>query len=221
VWECFELANGFANLAEMQLRLGMDRIGCILIVEPTFFAPQDWIEQPSDWLGPVRSDKRYDLTSGEGLRVWESCLERARVAPEPGSATTGRYGTPILVTPRLGQGTFRVAVSEAYEWGCAVSEEHSVPALDAAHIRPVSDEGPYSVTNGLLLRADIHRLFDLGYMTVTPDLHVEVSGRLREEFANGRSYYPYHGRQLRIPRRLEDRPSTEFLRWHNENRYLG
>ena len=57
-WECFEFANGFASLAEMQLRLGMDRIGCILIVQPTFFAPQDWIEQPSDWLGPVQSDKR-------------------------------------------------------------------------------------------------------------------------------------------------------------------
>ena len=220
-WDCFEFANGFASLADMQARLGTERIGCILIVQPTFFAPGDWIDQPRDWLGPIQSDKRYDLTSGEGRRIWESCLDRA----QRGALTIGesrpRYGASLLGTPRLGQGTFRVAVSEAYGWGCAVSGEHSVPALDAAHIRPVVDDGPYSVNNGLLLRADIHRLFDQGYLTVTEDLRVEVSARLREDYENGRSYYPFHGQQVLAPRRSVDRPSAEFLRWHNETRYKG
>ena len=132
-----------------------------------------------------------------------------------------RYGTATTIIPRLGQGTFRVAVLEAYDWGCAVSAEHSLPALDAAHIKSFESDGPNEVSNGLLLRADIHRLFDKGYLTVNAGFELEVSGRLREDFANGRSYYPYHGQKIRVPSRPELRPSTEYLEWHNNHRYLG
>jgi len=68
-----------------------------------------------------------------------------------------RYGTPKTVQLRLGQGTFRIAVTSAYG-ACAVSGEHSLPALEAAHVRPYADGGGHALPNGLLLRADIHRL---------------------------------------------------------------
>jgi putative restriction endonuclease len=74
------------------------------------------------------------------------------------------------VRPRLGQGTFRIATIQAYERACAVTGEHSLPALEAAHIRPFAEGGTHDVSNGLLLRADLHRLFDRGYVTVTPKL---------------------------------------------------
>ncbi len=186
-----------------------------------FFAPEDWVQQPSDWHPNIQSDKRYDLTTGEGLRVWSDCLERAGSTAGMIAEPRSRYGSEITVTPRLGQGTFRVAVLEAYDWGCAISEEHSLPALDAAHIRSFDSDGPNEVNNGLLLRADIHRLFDRGYITVNSNLEMEVSGRLREEFSNGRSYYPFHGQKIHVPRRPELRPANEFLEWHNNNRYLG
>jgi putative restriction endonuclease len=92
------------------------------------------------------------------------------------------------VVPRLGQGTFRVVVAEAYGRSLAATGEHSLPALDAAHIRSYSDEGPHEVRNGVLLRADLHRLFDQGYVTITPDQRFEVSKRLREDYSNGPSY---------------------------------
>ena len=88
-----------------------------------------------------------------------------------------RHGKPILVRPRLGQGTFRVVVTDAYTRACAVTGEHSLPALEAAHIRPYSHGGVHEVSNGLLLRSDIHRLFDRGYVTVTKDLRFEVRQR--------------------------------------------
>jgi putative restriction endonuclease len=72
------------------------------------------------------------------------------------------------------------------------------------------------VRNGLLLRADIHRLFDRGYVTVTPELRFEVSGRLREEFENGKTYYALHGTTIRVPGPTTDRPDPALLRWHNE-----
>ena len=78
------------------------------------------------------------------------------------------------------------------------------------------------MSNGLLLRSDFHRLFDRGYITVTPEFRIEISRRLKEEFANGRSYYPFHGRRLNhYPQTEEDRPSRQMLLWHNENRFLG
>jgi len=113
-WDSFGENNGCASLADMERRLEairtrigysgtgpMDRIGCILVVEPTFFAPQDWIEQPRDWPAPTQSDKRYDLTTGEGLRVWEACMDRAQVY-QPGGQR--RHGSPILVTAKARSG---------------------------------------------------------------------------------------------------------------------
>jgi putative restriction endonuclease len=56
-----------------------------------------------------------------------------------------------------GQGSFRFAVEQAYQQ-CAVTKEHSIPALESAHIKPYSLGGFHEVNNGLLLRADIHKL---------------------------------------------------------------
>jgi predicted restriction endonuclease len=129
-----------------------------------------------------------------------------------------RYGKESVIRPRLGQGAFRVLVTDAYHRSCAISGEHSLPALEAAHIKPYIDDGPHSVNNGLLLRSDIHRLFDAFYITVTPEFRIEVSRRLKEEFENGRSYYPFHGKSLtQLPTNREDMPFLEFLEWHNNN----
>jgi putative restriction endonuclease len=89
-------------------------------------------------------------------------------------------------------------------------------------IRPYAEEGPHLVSNGLLLRSDIHTLYDDGYLTVTDDLRIEVSRKIKEEFQNGREYYAYHGKPLgELPSLADQRPSGDFLRWHNEHRYLG
>ncbi len=241
-WESFGQANGVVSFKELQARIATIRqrigfhgdvaaaeIGCILLVQPIFFAPDGWVRTPADW--PVRTQSYigYDLAIGEGKRVWEECLARTAemhgVAPlgdpavhEPPAA---RYGPAALVQPRLGQGTFRIAVTDAYGRACAVTDEHSLPALEAAHIRRYREEGPHSVTNGLLLRADLHRLFDRGYVTVSSDHRVEVSRRLQADYENGRSYYPFHGRSLSLPSRASDRPDEQFLAWHREKRYLG
>jgi predicted restriction endonuclease len=96
-----------------------------------------------------------------------------------------------------------------------------LPALDAAHIRPYAEGGEHAVSNGLLLRRDIHCLFGLGYVTVTPDNVFEVSPRIRVEFENGRDYYAMHGRSLLVPNRTDHRPDLAALDWHNNHRFLG
>jgi predicted restriction endonuclease len=120
------------------------------------------------------------------------------------------------VAPRLGQGTFRLAVTSAYDHSCTVTGEHSLPALEAAHIRPFSEGGEHKVSNGLLLRSDIHKLFDKGYVGVTPAHKFVVSDRLRGDYSNGRSYYPLDGQEIALPHVREDWPSPEALEWHHD-----
>lgn len=236
-WDCFGVANGAASFEEMHARLkkirakikaspqkGISQIGSIVIVNATFFSRDEWISQPRDWAESNLRHTVYDLDVGEGARVWAECLARVQSDREVRVAETAdpsaRYGSPVLIRPRLGQGAFRVSVTEAYHRACAVTEEHSLPALEAAHIRPFAKEGPHEVCNGLLLRADIHRLFEQGYMTVTPDYRLEVSDRLRADYHNGKSYYPLRGKRISLPGLEAEQPTRELLEWHYQNRFL-
>ena len=205
---------------------GILQIGCIVIVSATFFARDEWIPQPRDWPESNLRPMRYDLDTGEGARVWAECLARIqsdpelRVAESEAAGDTPRHGSPVLIRPRLGQGAFRVSVTEAYNRACAVTREHSLPALEAVHIRPFAKEGPHEVRNGLLLRADLHRLFEQGYLTVTPEYNLEVSDRLRHDYQNGRSYYPMRGTRISVPVLETERPTSDLLAWHNQNIFL-
>ena len=122
---------------------------------------------------------------------------------------------------RLGQGAFRVLVTDAYDRRCAITGENTLPVLEAAHIRPYSDDGPHLIENGLLLRSDMHILFDKGLLTLTPEMRWEVSSQIREQYANGKLYYSYHGEHLRsIPYNAMEQPSPEYLSWHNEHVFV-
>ncbi|WP_237251773.1 HNH endonuclease [Thioalkalivibrio nitratireducens] len=104
---------------------------------------------------------------------------------------------------------------------CAVTQERTLPALEAAHIRPYADGGVHEASNGLLLRRDLHSLFDAGYVTVTPELRFEVSRRIRAEFENGRQYYALHGQTIFAPEGTADRPNPAALSWHNDQCFRG
>jgi putative restriction endonuclease len=110
---------------------------------------------------------------------------------------------------------------KTYQRRCAVTGEKALPVLQAAHIRPYAEGGDHRVDNGLLLRSDLHILFDRGYVTVTPAYRLEVSRRLRTEFENGEEYLARHGQAIWVPSKPKLRPSPEFLSWHNEHRFVG
>jgi putative restriction endonuclease len=235
-WDAFESRNGAPDFARFHELLAAVRrskglsadpagtypIGCVMLSSPIFFAREDWISSPRDWPATgVMQGKGYDLASGEGARVWEACQARALgrgrtegFASRAAEAGQERYGIGALVRPRLGQGTFRIAVTDAYGRSCAVTTEHSLPVLEAAHIRPYARDGSHEVSNGLLLRTDIHRLFDKGYVTVAPDHRFLVSRRLKDEYENGRTYYELHGKMIQLPRSAGDCPDRDNLEWH-------
>lgn len=111
--------------------------------------------------------------------------------------------------------------TDLYQRRCAVTQGRSLPALEAAHIRPYAEGGQNEASNGLLFRRDLHSLFYAGYGTVTPELRFEVSRRVREEFDNGKHYCALHGRQIATPGDARQRPDRAALAWRNENAYRG
>lgn len=232
-WEAFREANGARSAQEMRARIARYRradladrsdfeIGCRILTQPFFFDEADWISVPASWAPNIVSFKTYNTGEAEGLALWDAVNERLNRPSLPGVAeAAARYGEPQLIRPRLGQGAFRVLVTDIYNRRCAITQERTLPALEAAHIRPYGDGGEHEAQNGLLFRRDIHSLFDAGYVTVTPDLRFEVSRRIKEEFDNGRHYYELHGKPIFTPAEMLRHPDPEALRWHNEHAYRG
>lgn len=233
VWEAFGVKNGAASYTDMWRRIARYRrqqldarddpmIGNIILVDPFFFTDRDWIPAPGDFSPNIVRGKGYDLATSPGRELWEEVL--ARRAAYSRSAGIGRsddraaeqsmFGEPVPVRQRLGQGGFRIMVTEAYSRRCGVTGERALPALQAAHIRPVMEGGRHMTSNGLLLRSDIHALYDRGYVTITPDLVFRTSRRLKTDFENGEEYRRYEGGNLFVPADLDDRPDREYLEWH-------
>lgn len=121
----------------------------------------------------------------------------------------------------MGQGRFKFAVAEAYERRCAITGSRTFPSLEAGHIRPYAEGGAHAVSNGLLLRTDVHRVYDRGYLSIAPDLRLRVSPQLREHGWNGVEFYDREraGFTINIPVDAKAQPDREALAWHLETTF--
>jgi putative restriction endonuclease len=240
-WEAFGIKNGAASFEEMRASIAALRseqtgrhddfmIGCRILTQPVFLEEHEWIPVPGDWARNIVVGKTYSVDQPEGRRLWEQLHphifgpQQAFQEPATGEGieerpVESRFGHPTLVTPRLGQGAFRLLVTDVYDRKCAVTSGKVLPALDVAHIRPYSEGGTHHISNGLLLRRDIHTLLDRGYVTIDPELRFVVSKRVKIEFNNGEEYRRLHGRTISVPDQLHLRPDRRILAWHNETKF--
>lgn len=237
-WDAFGAANGARSLQQLQERVYKYRktnrfedpdpsIGCIILSSPFYFDQADWIPVPADWNKNIVQGKTYDTSEFLGRKLYEQIQEKLSLQNVNqlialGEASENRYGKEQIIKARIGQGAFKVLITDAYKRRCAITGEKTLPVLEAAHIKPYSLEGPNEIKNGLLLRRDYHTLFDRGYITINKDYIIEVSHRIKEDYGNGREYYAHHGTKLLIlPERKDQLPDRSFLEWHNEKVYLG
>ena len=230
-WEAFGEKNGTTSLQDLNSSIEKYRarnniivknpqIGCIILTDVFYFDEEDWIPAPENFSRSIVQGKRYYTENEDGMRLFQAVQERLHSTIDL-TAPGERY-RESMTKHRLGQGAFRVVVTDAYQRRCAITGEKTLPVLQAAHIKPYAAEGPHSVNNGLLLKSDFHTLFDGGYITIDEDYRIDVSKRLHEDYGNGRDYYKYHGQKLLIlPEKKIELPSREFLRWHNENVFLA
>lgn len=234
-WRVFAEKNGRPDFASfrstiLSYRNEEDRprndpsIGCIVLAIPFFFPRELWMPAPIDWRPNIVQGKTYDTNAGIGRQIWDGVMER--LGRVPGyldvEQVIRKRGPLYAVEGRIGQSGFRANVLEAYHRRCAISQERTLPALEASHIKAYKESGSNNVSNGLLLRADLHQIFDEGYITITEDYRIEVSDRIRQEYENGREYYRFHGLVLpNLPEVPGERPDQLFIEWHNQHVFRG
>jgi putative restriction endonuclease len=230
-WQTFGIQNGAPTQEVMHRRIEHYRkvehdphadysIGCIVLEDPFFLDEPHWIPAPEDFFLNTVVGKTYDLTTLAGRSLWERVAGARAVEQHVGAESATMYGEPTLFRPRLGQGAFRIVVTDAYERRCAVTGEKTLLVLDAAHVRPVAQGGGHRIDNGLLLRSDVHTLLDRGYVTVTPDYRFRVSQRLRADWKNGKVYYDLDGQSIHLPSEPVARPNRTELEWHGDAVFL-
>ncbi len=235
-WDLFRDGNGVASKDELALAIARYRkeppddnalIGCVLLRDLFFLSPGETLQAPGDFTKNIVRFKGYDLR-GSGAHVdlmFETMLRRAEVritdvTGEPTMAPGPVFGRDRLVKARIGQQAFKGLVLTSYERRCAITGNHIQPTLEAAHIRPVSLDGENRLDNGLLLRSDVHTLFDLGYLGINPRYELQVSPRLRQDWGNGKEFYERAGRGISIPRVRANRPDREAVEWHLDTVFL-
>jgi putative restriction endonuclease len=169
---------------------------------------------PASQLPPVRTDSIPAIRRLFGIGPSQEPRASADLAWQAGDLaelqSDQRISAIRAIDMRRGQPAFRAELLRAYRGSCAISDTSVESVLEAAHISPYRGVQTNRIDNGLLLRADLHTLFDLKRVTVLPTGRVRVDPKLRET-----EYDQFDLRQATLPIKERDRPLAAFLEWHN------
>jgi hypothetical protein len=167
---------------------------------------------------PVPVDGRYTwpaigfttVSAGEQIiQEITAFLLNQKPSDRPTAESTVDSSVLRSIKERQGQPAFRQRLLAAYDSRCVISGCSVVEALEAVHIVPHSENGAYDTSNGLLMRADIHTLFDLHLLSVCPDKNaVQLNPRLRA------TYGEFEGKVLQAPHNQADKPDRVGLAKH-------
>lgn len=231
-WRDLGVSNGVPNEEDFISRVAkyknsnaIDKqtiLGFKILVHPVFLDESDWIDVPKDWSNSIVTGKGYnsDAVQARSLRkLYEAhkldeqthvslCIPDGFEEPETGF----RHHSNSKV--RVGQSAFRMRLLSSYSNKCAVTGESVEVCLQAAHIAPYSINQNHHVSNGLLLRSDIHNLFDAKLLSFDQNYRVVLSSKLRELVAEHSEYLALEGRKIRLPKNKSHRPSAKELEKH-------
>ncbi|MFC3687201.1 HNH endonuclease [Aquipuribacter hungaricus] len=111
------------------------------------------------------------------------------------------------IVARRGQVSFRRELLDAYQARCAITGSSTTMVLEAAHLRPYRGPRSNSVSNGLLLRSDLHTLLDLQLLAFDPTSRRVLLSRV----LSGGDYADLAGRAMREPTKPHQRPADDVL----------
>lgn len=129
----------------------------------------------------------------------------------PSSAAEARSRVLRSIALRRGQRQFRNNLLTAYGGRCCVTRTNAEDVLEAAHIQPYAAAGANSIKNGLLLRSDIHILFDLRLLSINPRFRTVFCDKVIRSIS---AYAKLHGQRVTFPKRPEMAPDFHVLKLH-------
>lgn len=164
------------------------------------------LEEQSDLLPRVGSYETTGLAEEQTPFLFEQ--ERHRIERVTSRAVRDRV--------------FRSVVLKAYDERCAITGLKLINGggraeVNAAHIRPVEQNGPDIITNGLALSGTVHWMFDRGLISLTDDLEILISRQVND-IDSIRAFINKSGFAT-PPSRPLDRPHPAFLAWHRTERF--
>ncbi len=236
-WKRFGVRNGAISEEELRSRaakiLGIKqdaKLNCLILGEIELLNEQDYIELlDKEFPAPVMGAKYFSEQSiarienefslrlpNQPASTGDLVATFAKIENErlfnPDAISTARETALRAIAIRRGQPEFRQKILSAYSGTCAVSGETTLGVLEAAHIVPYRGSDTNTIQNGLLLRADWHTLFDLGYWWIDDKFQIVVA-----EVLKGSYYYAQNGKLLHLPQKLDDHPSPDALKIHRES----
>ena len=155
-------------------------------------------------LGADLANPLYEIISAQETAIEDSGFF------DPDGLQDSRERIAASIVRRRGQAEFRQKLLEAYGRRCAVTDCDVEEVLEACHIIPYRGPETNHTANGVLLRADLHILFDLGLISFDTEVgRVVVSGKL-----NGTYYESLNGTMFNMPSDSTLGPSAEALASH-------
>jgi hypothetical protein len=208
--------NSLSTNSPSRVNNGVDESDDILFkLDRISFRRYDPLRDPP----PVYTKEDLQTTPADlitqALRTEEQSLDEQGEF-DANNDTDARKRVMASIVRRQGQSAFRQKLLAAYSGECCISECDIERVLDAAHILPYRGDHTDHVTNGLLLRTDLHTLFDLGLIAIDAKRHeVVISNSL-----NGSDYELFRGKKIALPDDHAQRPDTKALEMHRANSQL-
>ncbi|MEP2446582.1 MAG: HNH endonuclease [Balneola sp.] len=230
-WEKYLQSNGASALNELLNRVdkyagknsieyqkgNIDKIGSIILTDPVFFDDSDFFDPHAfgfEYSKHIVKFKTFDSDFTHSLNHNINFTKEETNDYQLIDENIPIDKELIEKKKRESQSLFRKQLLKAYDYKCAVSRETSVEVLEACHIQPYKNNDSNHIQNGLLLRADLHILFDKGFIYIDEDYRIWISSTLNSKFYNS-----YHGRHIHLPNNESDKPSKLALKHHKENMF--
>lgn len=214
-----EWLNDYINKRSLSSKHSDDpEIGCILLDKCVFLPDNMQKTAEEHGLNFPRQIVKFKTFDQQPLSLSEDPQDTEDLNDKtddsiPYSDEDGRKRTLASIVRRMGQPAFRNALISAYDGKCAMTGCNVLDALEAAHITPYMGEQTNTIQNGLLLRADIHTLFDLGKIAISSnDFRIILQRELRESH-----YANLHGKMLTVPKNTSSWPSRSALDKHKKD----
>ena len=229
-WDVYGTRNGCKNYQQFLDAVKEEsgtldcNINSIILSNTFFFDPKKTVNVPDELVSNFDKDYRFVFDMHEPVAHYLHTLvihARRPLVSESGKDFPGMYFMASHANSRDEQAVFDAKVNSAYNFTCAISGSKVTPALEVAHIKPFFDSTFQSVQNGILLRADLHRLFAAGFITLdyksVSDIRVKISKQY--EAIVGKEYQSFDGKRINLPEDRDLRPLHEYILWHNDHRF--
>lgn len=222
-WNRFGINNGVKSLLELVNRCTKyvnknsifvptenPAIGCIVLENPTFLDEEEFFLPEQHGLSFPTQVVKLKYFHQEDIKLSIVGEQKHGTSFELVGSNKKQYQSS-KTKKRRGQPQFRKTLLEAYSNKCCITGEICLDVLQASHIQEYISEKSNHVQNGLVLRVDLHRLFDSGLISIDTDYKVSVSPLLDSTY-----YRSLNGKTILLPKKIEDYPSKEALSLHKE-----